>query len=403
LVTFSDIEQARRRIRDAIYVSPCAHSQTLSRMIGGTVFLKLENLQMTGSFKERGALNKMLTLSEDERRRGVVTASAGNHAQAVAFHAQRLGMSATVVMPQGTPLIKVSSTRGHGARVELWGATYDDAYARAREVERTEGLTFLHPFDDPLVIAGQGTVGLELLEQNPYLETVVLPVGGGGLASGVGVALKETNPRIRVVGVQAARVPGMKRSREAGSVQLLPPAQTIADGIAVRRVGDVTFPLVERYVDEIVTVDEEEIASAILLCLEREKTVVEGAGATPLAALLQKRVQVAGRKVCAVLSGGNVDPNVVARIIERGLVKDGRLVRLRVHVEDRPGALSRLIAQIAELGVNVLQIFHDRAFTKAAFGDVQVDLTLETRGFDHIEEIEGALRSKGFSLQDITH
>jgi threonine dehydratase len=395
-VTFSDIEQARRRIRDAIYLSPLAHSVTLSRMAGCQVFLKFENLQMTGSFKERGALCKLLSLSPEERARGVVTASAGNHAQAVAYHAQRLGLSATVVMPIGTPLIKVSSTHSYGARTVLHGGSYDEAYLRATEIEREEGLTFVHPFDDPLVIAGQGTIALELLEQNPYLEVVVAPVGGGGLISGLGVALKETNPRIRVIGVQTARVPGMKRACDAGKIEVQPPAKTIADGIAVRRVGSSTFPLVQRYVDEIVTVDEEEIASAILVCLEREKTVVEGAGAAPLAAVLQRRFDARDKRVAVVLSGGNIDVNVVSRIIERGLVKDGRLVRLQVHVEDRPGALSRLTTFLAERQVNVLQISHDRAFSRAAFGDVEIELTLEMRGFDHIEEIRSALTAKGF-------
>ncbi|MBI3072283.1 MAG: threonine ammonia-lyase [Deltaproteobacteria bacterium] len=397
-VTFADIERARERIRGAIYVSPCAQSQTLSEMTGARVSLKLENLQMTGSFKERGALNRLLTLTPEERGRGVVAASAGNHAQALAYHAHRLGVTATLVMPTPTPLVKVSATRRHGARVVLSGVNYDEAYAEARRIEAAEGLTFVHPFDDADVIAGQGTIGLELLEQNPYLDVVVTSVGGGGLAGGVACALKETNPKIRVVGVEAGAVASMAEARARGGPVEIPAGATIADGIAVRRVGDVTYPLVARYVDDIVTVDEEEIASAILLLLEGEKTVVEGAGAVTLAAIVNRRIDVQGKRVALVLSGGNIDVNVLSRIIERGLVKDGRLLRLRVKVPDRPGNLSRVTALMGEEGVNILDVSHHRAFANVGLGETEIVLTLETRGVEHVEAIEAALLSHGFSF-----
>jgi threonine dehydratase len=284
--TFADIERARERIRDSIYESPCAYSETFSQMCGCKTFFKLENLQMAGSFKERGALNKILTLSESDRRRGVVTASAGNHAQGVAYHATRLGLAATVVMPVGTPLMKVQSSRRYGAEVLLHGGNYDEAWERALALASAMGRVLVHPFDDEAVIAGQGTIGLELLEQNPYLEVVVVPVGGGGLAAGVSMALKETNPRIKVIGVQAKAVASAQASLKAGAPVGVPAAMTLADGLAVRRVGEITFPILARYLDDLQVVTEEEIANAILLLLEREKTVVEGAGATPLAAVL---------------------------------------------------------------------------------------------------------------------
>src|SRR5581483_6172719 len=285
MITIHDVERARTRIKDAIYQSPCAHSETFSRLTGNKVYFKLENLQMTGSFKERGALNKILTLTDEEKKRGVIAASAGNHAQGVAYHATRLGIRATIVMPQATPLVRVTRTREYGGEVVLHGASYDEAFEEAWRRREAEGFTFIHAFDDDAVMAGQGTIGLELLEQNPYLDAVVVPIGGAGLISGIAVAMKETNPRIRVIGVQTARLPSMKRAVEEHAPTVLPPALTLADGIAVRKAGARTLPVVEKYVDQIVTVDEEEIASAILQLVEREKTVAEGAGAAAVAAL----------------------------------------------------------------------------------------------------------------------
>ncbi|HEY7956312.1 MAG TPA: threonine ammonia-lyase [Polyangia bacterium] len=387
MITLADVERARARIKDSIYVTPCAHSETFSKLTGNKVYFKLENLQMTGSFKERGALNKILTLTSEERASGVICASAGNHAQGVAYHAVRQGLKATIVMPTATPLVKVTRTREFGAEVVLHGASYDEAFEEAWRRKEAEGLTFIHAFDDAAVMAGQGTIGLELLEQNPYLDAVMVPVGGGGLISGIAVAIKETNPRIQIIGVQTARLPSMKRALEAGAPCVLPPAGTIADGIAVRKAGALTLPVVKKYVDEIVTVDEEEIAKAILLLLEREKTVAEGAGAAAVAALVQGKTTLAGKKVALVIGGGNIDVNLLARIIERGLVKDGRLVRLRVRIPDHPGALHRLTGRIADVRANILEVFHNRAFSRVDLGETAVDVTLETRGAEHIAEL----------------
>ncbi len=402
MIALADIEAARARVRDAIYVSPCAHSETLSRLAGNRIYLKLENLQMTGSFKERGALNKVLMLSAEERARGgVMAASAGNHAQGVAYHATRQGIRARIFMPQTTPLIKVAATKGYGAEVVLHGANYDEAYAEATARCAEAGWTFVHPFDDPAVIAGQGTLGLEIIEQNPYLEAAIVPVGGGGLIGGMACAFKEINPRIRVIGVQTARLASMRAALEAGQPVTLPAATTIADGIAVRRAGVHTLPLVQRYVDDIVTVDEEEIANAILVLCEREKTVAEGAGAAGVAAIIARRTGLEGKKVVVVIGGGNIDVNFLARIIERGLVKDGRLVRLRVRIRDFPGALHELTGVLARVRTNILSIGHDRAYFGVLLGETGVDVTLETRGPDHIDEIGAALAAEGYTFERV--
>jgi threonine dehydratase len=401
MIEAADIHAARGRLAGTIYETPCPYSETLSALTGARVFVKLENLQMTGSFKERGAANLLLQLSPDERRRGVVAASAGNHGLAVAFHAARLGVSAVIVMPEWAPLAKVTAARRRGAEVVLHGDNFDEAYARAREIEAARDLVFVHPFDDPRVIAGQGTIGLELLEQVPGLDAVLVPVGGGGLLGGVALAVKTERPAVQVIGVQAQEVPGMASALAAGTRVTVPAATTIADGIAVRRVGEHTFDLARRHADRVVTVAEEEIANAILLLLEIEKTVVEGAGAVPLAALANRRVALEGRTVALVISGGNIDVNVIARIIERGLVKDGRLVRLRVRLRDRPGALARLTALVAEARANVLRIEHDRAFSRAPVGDTEVELTLETSGPPQIEAIKRHLAEAGYATEEV--
>ncbi len=398
MVTLDDVRAARERIRSQVYLSPCARSETLSRLTGCHAWLKLENLQMTGAYKERGALARLTRLGPEERGRGLIAASAGNHAQAVAYHAGRMGIPATIVMPEGTPLLKVANTRSHGAKVVLAGSSYDDAYAEARRLEVAEKLTFLHPFDDPEVIAGQGTVGLEILEQVPDLEAVLVPVGGGGLASGIGVVVKALRPEARVVGVETEVLPSMLASLEEGRLVTLEPATTLADGIAVKRPGELTFEHVRRVVDEIVTVSEEEIASAILYLLEREKTVVEGAGAVGVAALMNRKVRLEGRRVVAVISGGNIDVNVIARVIERGLVRDGRLVRIDVALLDKPGQLARVSQVIAAHRANVIEVHHSRAFSDR-FGDTILQLTMETRGLDHVEEILRALRERGYAVR----
>ncbi len=401
MVTLHDVQAARARIRDRIYLSPCARSETLSKLTGTSAFLKLDNLQMTGAYKERGALNKLLLLPPPERDRGLITASAGNHAQAVAYHAGRLGVKATIVMPEATPIMKVANTRAHGARVVLHGANYDEAYAEARRLEQVERLTFVHPFDDAEIIAGQGTIALEVLEQEPDIDAIVVPIGGGGLVSGVGVAVRALRPAAKVIGVETEMLPSMLQAVEAGKPVTLEPANTVADGIAVKRAGDLTLEHVKKVVDEIVTVSEEEIASAILYLLEREKTVVEGAGAVGIAALMQRKIRgLGGKRVVSIISGGNIDVNLVARVIERGLVKDGRLVRISVALQDKPGQLAKVSAIVANHRANVIEVHHTRAFAYR-FGDTTLQLTLETRGPDHVEEILRALRERGYQVQQM--
>jgi threonine dehydratase len=400
-VSLTGVQRARARIRDFIFLSPCLRSAELTRMTGQEIYLKLDNLQRTGAFKERGALNKILTLNDEEKRRGVIAASAGNHAQAVAYHATQRGIRSQIVMPLMTPLVKVAATRGFGAEVVLCGANYDEACAEAISRAETERMTFLHPFDDPEVIQGQGSIGLEILEQVPEIEAVVVPIGGGGLISGVACAIKETNPKVRIIGVQTERLPSMLRASEAGEPVTVPAEATIADGIAVRRSAERTLRLVERYVDELVTVEEEEIASAILVLLEREKTLAEGAGAAALAAVLQRKSSLTSERTAVLVCGGNIDVSLLAKIIERGLVKDGRWMRLRIHLSDRPGALHQLTKIIAELSANIVQTQYDRAYYGVSLGDTVIDFTLETRGLEHIAAIERTLSEAGYRHQRI--
>lgn len=420
MVTLSDIQSALTRIRPSIHVPSCTRSETFSELTGNFVYLKLENRQRTGAYKERGALNKLLSLTPEERSQGVIAASAGNHAQAVAYHAANLGIRARIVMPLPTPLIKVSATRGYGAEVVLHGANYDEAFGEALRLSTQDRLTFVHAFDDDAVIAGQGTLGLELLEQHPDLEGVIVPIGGGGLISGIACALKETNPRIQVFGVEPARLPSLRAALAEGKPVTLPSAVTIADGIAVRRAGERTLPLIQKYVDDIVTVEEEEIANAVLLLLEREKILAEGAGAAALAALINHKIpqlqnacdagpssqksrafKKSGKKIAVIVSGGNIDVTLLARIIERGLVKDGRLVRLRVHLPDYPGALHRVTGILAEHRANIVETSYDRAYHNVNLGDTAIDITMETRGPEHIADLIAALAAGGYTHERI--
>jgi threonine dehydratase len=399
-VELHQIRAARDRIAGQVVRTPCTPSEVFGELFGGRAWFKFENLQRTGSFKDRGALNRILTIPPEERARGVVAASAGNHAQGVAYHAGRLGVGATIVMPERTPLIKVSSTERFGARVILHGTLYDEAMQEARRVQQATGATFVHPFDDEEIVAGQGTIGLELLEECPEMEVLVVPVGGGGLIGGVALAVKSARPEVRVIGVEAERVPSALRARQAKRIVTVPAGETIADGIAIRTVGEITYPLIERWVDELVTVREEEIASAVLLLLEREKTVAEPAAAAALAAVIGGRSgDLSGRTVVLILSGGNIDVNLLSRIIDRGLINDGRLARLDVRIQDRPGALAALTARIAERGANILRLDHRRGTQGLWLTEVEVEIILETRGRAHVDELVDVLISAGYSVR----
>ncbi|HXA77491.1 MAG TPA: threonine ammonia-lyase [Candidatus Acidoferrales bacterium] len=401
MVTLQTIKAAAGRIRDSIFLSPFVRSETFSKLTGNSIYFKLENLQMTGSYKERGALNKILLLTNDERRKGVIAASAGNHAQAVAYHATKRGIAAQICMPLTTPIVKVSATRGYGADVVLFGTNYEETCQEAlRRCERQD-LTFIHPFDDEAVISGQGSLGLEMLEQQGDIDVLVVPIGGGGLIGGVACAVKESNPKVRIIGVQTSKLPSMKAAVEQGSLVTLAPKVTIAEGIAVRCAGAITFPLVQRYVDDIVTVDEEEIANAILLLLEKEKTLTEGAGAVATAAVLQRKISVSGKRVGVFIGGGNIDVSLLSRIIERGLVKDGRLVRLRIHLPDHPGALEKLAGVIAGQKANIVETNYDRAYYGVLLGDTVIDITMETRGPENIVELTAALEAAGYAHERV--
>ena len=397
LISLAEIREAAVSLKTVAHRTPLDRSSTFSQMTGQSVYLKLENLQKTGSFKLRGAYNKIRQLGKKEAKQGVIAASAGNHAQGVAFAASHAGIRSVIVMPETAPLSKVAATRGYGAEVVLSGTSYDEAYARAREIGNQQGLTFVHAFNDLQVMAGQGTLGLELLEELPEISTVVVPIGGGGLISGVATAIKELMPRVKVIGVQASGADAMARSKRAGKLTPTESATTIADGIAVKSPGDLTFEVIDRYVDEIVTVDDEAIAEAILMLLERAKLVVEGAGAIGLAALLGEKIKSAGPVAC-VISGGNIDVNFIARIIERGLVKTGRRVIITTRVLDRPGSLQRLLAAIATNRGNVLYVHHDRIQHDVPLGQAKVQVSLETRDEAHTQEILAALTAEGYCV-----
>lgn len=393
-VRLDDIRAAAGAIAPSIVNTPFSRSHTLSEMVGGELFLKFENHQFTAAFKERGALNRLLALTEDERRRGVIAMSAGNHAQAVAYHARRLGIRATIVMPRFTPNVKVANTRAFGADVRLHGEGLDEAAAHAQQLASEHDLLFVHPYDDPLVIAGQGTVALEMLERVPDLDALVIPVGGGGLIAGCAVAARALRPDIEIVGVQTRRFPAMKQALAGRPVQCGP--ATIAEGIAVKQPGELTLPLVRELVDDIMLVEEAAIEHAILLLLEIEKTVVEGAGAAGLAAVLADGERFRGRRLGLILCGGNLDLLPLASVIERGLVRSGRVVRLRVGIPDVPGALAHLTGLLAENGANVIQIGHQRAFTDLSLRAVEVEVTLETLGREHTERVIDTLRAEGY-------
>ena len=367
--------------------------------LGRDLYIKAENLQLTGSFKLRGAFNKIRSLTPEEAEKGVIACSAGNHAQGIALSAARLGIPSVICMPAGAPISKVEATKGYGAQVVLVPGVYDDAAAEAQRLCREEGYTFAHPFNDPFVIAGQGTIGLEILEQLPEVEQVVVPIGGGGLISGVAYAVKQRKPDCRVIGVQAAGAPSMYLSLHAGEPTELSGVATIADGIAVKRPGDLTFALFREYVDEVVTVSEDEIASAILALMEEQKTVAEGAGATPVAACMFGKVKTEGRKTVCLVSGGNVDVTTLSRIITKGLSKAGRLVELTTKVEDKPGSLLRMLQVVSDSGANIISVNHNREDKDSDVGACIVTMVLETRDSRHAEALQLELQSKGYLMR----
>ncbi len=390
----SDIEAAADRLAGHILDTPCVESRTLSQLTGCQVFLKFENLQYTASFKERGACNKLAQLSDDERARGVIAMSAGNHAQGVAYHAQRLGLHAVIVMPRFTPGVKVERTRGFGAEVVLHGDTLDAARAHARELAQQRGLVFVHPYDDAAIVAGQGTVALEMLREQPDLDMLVVAIGGGGLIAGMATAAKALRPGIGIVGVQTERFPAMYNAVKGAQLPL--GHSTIAEGIAVGTPGEITQAIIRSRVDDLVLVDEGDIEQAIVMLLEIEKTLVEGAGAAGLAALLRHPAHFAGKRVGLVLSGGNIDPLLLASIIERGMVRAGRLARIQVNARDVPGNLARITATVAEAGANIDEVHHQRAFTLLAAQNVAIELVLQTRGREHVAQVIELLREAGF-------
>jgi len=395
---WEEIESARNKIRRAILRTPMIYSDTFSRLTGKEVFLKLENLQKTGSFKIRGAYYKLSQFTPSMKSRGVVAASAGNHAQGVALASSLLGIHSTLVMPEGVSLAKQMATQAYGGEVVLSGQNTDEALHYAKRL--TEGgKFFIHPFDDEQVIAGQGTIGLEILEEVPGVEAIIVPMGGGGLVSGIATIVKKRKPNVKVIGVQSSQVPSAYYSLKRKRIVEVKAKPTLADGIAIQRVGEITFPMIQKGVDEIVTVEEAEIASAILMLMERKRIVAEGAGATPLAALLSKRLKTRLKKIVLVISGGNIDFHLLDRIIEKGLAQTGRLVRMSILLRDVPGALAKLTSLVAQHHANILHIIHERATKDIPIGFSKVILVLETRGLDHIREIKKGLKEKGYSLQ----
>ena len=397
MLTLQDIRDAATRLRGQVANTPFVESRTLSEVTGARVYLKFENLQFTASFKERGACNRLAQLSAEQRARGVVAMSAGNHAQGVAYHAQRLGLRAVIVMPRFTPGVKVERTRGFGAEVVLHGDTLDEARAHAHALGEQQQLVFVHPYDDEAIAAGQGTAALEILEAEPDLDTLVVAIGGGGLIAGMATAAKAIRPDIEVVGVQTVRFPAMFNAVKG--THHPQGSSTIAEGIAVGTPGRVTQPVVAALVDDVVLVDEGDIEQAIVMLLEIEKTLVEGAGAAGLAALLKEPARYAGKKVGLVLSGGNIDPLLLAAIIERGMVRSGRLARIRVSARDVPGMLARIVTTVADAGANVEEVHHQRAFTALAVQNVEIELVLQTRGPAHIAELLQRLRDVGLQAE----
>ena len=401
MVTFADIEAARERIAGAVYYSPCQHSIPLSEITGMEIFCKLDNLQRTGSFKERGARNALSQLPPDQQKRGVIAASAGNHAQALAYQGKLLGIPATVVMPKFAPLVKVSNCQKLGATVVLHGRDFGEAKAHAHEIANEKELAYIDGYDDPAIIAGQGTMGVEIVEQVPDLDAMIVPVGGAGLIAGVSLAVKALRPNAKIVAVEAENVASFSAALEAGKPTQITMHPTLADGLAIPQVGANAFKIARPLIDQTLTVAEEQIAVAILRLVELEKSVVEGAAATPLAACMSGKLkELAGKRVVLLLCGGDIDPNVLSRVIERGLVADGRLGRFTAVISDRPGGLADLAAQIASTGASIKQVVHERAFASSDVSAVNVLCTVETRDHQHLAELRAKLKSHGVGTYD---
>ena len=397
MLTFADIQQATTRLEGQVLDTPCVESRTLSEITGAEVFLKFENLQFTASFKERGACNKLAELTASGAHPAVIAMSAGNHAQGVAYHAQRLGLRAVIVMPTFTPGVKVARTRGFGAEVVLHGDTLEASRAHALELEKSQGLTFVHPYDDQAIMAGQGTIGIEMLRAQPDLETLVVPIGGGGLIAGIATAAKAIKPDIEVIGVQAQRFPAMFNLIE--HEHHVQGSNTIADGIAVGAPGELCAEVIRQCVDDLLLVEEGDIEQAIVMLLEIEKTLVEGAGAAALAAVLKHRERFEGKRVGMVLSGGNIDPMLLASIIGRGMVRSGRLARIVVSARDVPGMLARITTLVANAGANIDEVHHQRAFTVLSAQNVEIEMVLQTRGHQHVAEIIDVLKAQDWDVR----
>ena len=395
-ITLEDIQQAAKHIRGYIEPTPLVHSRTLSMLTGAEVYLKFENLQFTASFKERGALNKLLSLSKDERNKGVIAMSAGNHAQAVAYHAKQLDIHVTIVMPRYTPNIKVEHTRAYDADIILHGESFDDAASFALQKAKDDGLTLIHPYDDNMIIAGQGTIALEMLKGQPDLDTLIIPIGGGGLISGNAIGAKAIQPNIQIIGVEASRYPSVYAALHQQEAKY--GLGTIAEGIAVKKPGELTMTIIKQLVDDVMLVEEEQIEQAVLLLLEVEKTVSEGAGAVGLAALLQDKDKYKGKKVGLIISGGNIDMPVLEAIIQRGMVRDGRMVRLRIELRDIPGSLADATKCIEDTGANIVHVHHHRVFTQQPVQSVEVEFVLQTRGKDHTAEIVETLKNNQYKV-----
>ncbi len=395
-LSIAEVKEAEVRIKGKVNKTELIYSNTFSEMTGNQVFLKPENFQRTGSFKIRGAYNKISLLGEKGKRTGVIAASAGNHGQGVALAAREQGIKASIVMPVRAPLAKIEAIKGYGAEAILYGKSYDEAFYRARELQQKSGEVFIHPFDDPEVIAGQGTITLDIFQELPDIDYIIVPIGGGGLASGVALTAKEINPEIKIIGVESCEAPSMQFSLASGEVKSLTGVNTIADGIAVKTPGKLTFKICRKYLDDIVTVSDEEIAGAILMLMERAKMVVEGAGAVGLAALINDKILIKNKRVVVIISGGNIDFNIINRIIERGLARVGRKVQIRVVIDDRPGSLQKVLALIAALDANIISIRHNHYHPGIAIAKVEVELELETREQRHIDEINSTLKSEGY-------